>query len=71
MDLPNLYRIWILPNLNYLKQILLGFGIQQSLYIFGPKYNEISRDLSNMLFIHGSVDPWHMLGITRFTCYVY
>lgn len=49
--------------------------------VFGPKYNKdfidiaVKRtnilyggtgiDVSKVVFVHGSVDPWHALGITQ------
>lgn len=59
----------------------LGFSIQQCIDIFGPKYNEtflsnavdrtnviygaLDIEVSNVVFVHGSADPWHVLGITE------
>ncbi|XP_026730974.1 putative serine protease K12H4.7 [Trichoplusia ni] len=59
----------------------LDFFIQQCEDIFGKKYNEAFVDasadwtnnnygaldiaVSRVVFVHGSVDPWHALGITK------
>lgn len=58
----------------------LEFSVQQCIDLFGPKYNgtylELATDrtntiygalnieITNVVFVHGSVDPWHALGIT-------
>ncbi|ENN72329.1 hypothetical protein YQE_10964, partial [Dendroctonus ponderosae] len=41
----------------------IKFWTQQCSDIFGSKFNE--EYVSNVVFVHGSVDPWHMLGITK------
>ncbi|KAB0797058.1 hypothetical protein PPYR_11119 [Photinus pyralis] len=57
------------------------FYIQQCVDIFGEKYNSafvdtnvqrtntfygaLDIDVSNVVFVHGSIDPWHALGITK------
>ncbi|XP_065160833.1 putative serine protease K12H4.7 [Atheta coriaria] len=57
------------------------FFIQQCVDIFGMKYNAsfledavertnilygaLNIDVSNVVFVHGSIDPWHALGITK------
>ncbi|KAG5887034.1 hypothetical protein JTB14_029993 [Gonioctena quinquepunctata] len=59
----------------------LDFSIQQCSDIFGEKYNleflqdavertnilygALDIEVSNVVFVHGSVDPWHALGITK------
>ncbi|XP_019872170.1 putative serine protease K12H4.7 [Aethina tumida] len=59
----------------------VDFFIEQCVDIFGPKYNStflnaavnrtnilygaLDIDVSNVVFVHGSVDPWHALGITK------
>lgn len=61
----------------------LDFFVQQCVDIFGPRYNRafiesairrtnvlyggLSIQVDNVLFVHGSVDPWHALGITNST----
>lgn len=56
------------------------FFIQQCIDIFGPRYNldllnnavkrtntlygALQLEVNNVVFVHGSVDPWHALGIT-------
>lgn len=55
--------------------------MQQCEDIFGPKYNEnfldaavdrtntqygaFNIEATNIVFVHGSIDPWHALGITK------
>ncbi|CAG9772814.1 unnamed protein product [Ceutorhynchus assimilis] len=57
----------------------LSFSIQQCIDLFGSKFNEsylnyatdrtntlygaLDIEVSNVVFVHGSVDPWHALGI--------
>ncbi|KAF2879874.1 hypothetical protein ILUMI_26304 [Ignelater luminosus] len=57
------------------------FFIQQCVDIFGPKYNSsfvnsaaertnilygaLDIEVTNVVFVHGSIDPWHALGITK------
>jgi len=57
------------------------FFIQQCVDIFGPKYNAsfvynaadrtntvygaLDIEVTNVVFVHGSIDPWHALGITK------
>lgn len=57
------------------------FFVQQCSDIFGPKFdhtfliNSTERtntlygaydiDVTNVVFVHGSIDPWHALGITK------
>ncbi|KAJ8962948.1 hypothetical protein NQ314_005665 [Rhamnusium bicolor] len=57
------------------------FFVQQCMDIFGPKYNmsflnraiertntlygALDIEVSNVVFVHGTVDPWHALGITK------
>ncbi|XP_074032602.1 putative serine protease K12H4.7 [Leptinotarsa decemlineata] len=59
----------------------LDFFIQQCIDIFGPQYNKdfvqkavertnnfyggLDIDVTNVVFVHGVSDPWHVLGITR------
>ncbi|XP_012256835.2 putative serine protease K12H4.7 [Athalia rosae] len=59
----------------------LEFFVQQCTDVFGPKYNmhlleaavertntiygAFDLDVSNVVFVHGSIDPWHALGITK------
>jgi pimeloyl-ACP methyl ester carboxylesterase len=59
----------------------LSYSIQQCEDIFGPSYNKtflehaiyrtntlyggLDIDVSNVVFVHGSLDPWHVLGITE------
>ncbi|XP_068977754.1 putative serine protease K12H4.7 [Bombus flavifrons] len=59
----------------------VDFFVQQCVDIFGPRYNihllnsAVNRtnilygglDLktTNVVFVHGSIDPWHVLGITK------
>ncbi|XP_023014735.1 putative serine protease F56F10.1 [Leptinotarsa decemlineata] len=59
----------------------LDFSVQQCTDIFGPRYNltflqdavertnimygALNIDVTNVVFVHGSVDPWHALGITK------
>ncbi|CAH0546510.1 unnamed protein product [Brassicogethes aeneus] len=58
-----------------------SFYVQQCEDIFGPKFNEsyigraiertntlygaLDIQVDNVVFVHGSVDPWHALGITE------
>uniref|UniRef100_T1HFX6 Uncharacterized protein n=1 Tax=Rhodnius prolixus TaxID=13249 RepID=T1HFX6_RHOPR len=39
---------------------LLDLGIQRTNTIYGDLHLSVSR----VLFVHGSIDPWHALGIT-------
>ncbi|XP_060534670.1 putative serine protease F56F10.1 [Cylas formicarius] len=57
------------------------FYIRQCAEVFGPNYNAsyleegtkrtntiygaLDIEVSNVVFVHGSVDPWHALGITK------
>ncbi|CAG9821606.1 unnamed protein product [Phaedon cochleariae] len=59
----------------------LDFSVQQCVDIFGPEfdmkfqqkavddtnvaYGALDIEVTNVLFVHGSVDPWHALGITK------
>ncbi|XP_032679651.1 putative serine protease K12H4.7 [Odontomachus brunneus] len=59
----------------------VDFYIQQCIDIFGPRYNldllkssiartnilygALNLQVTNVVFAHGSVDPWHVLGITQ------
>jgi hypothetical protein len=59
----------------------LKFFEQQCIDIFGPKFNSASiqssidrtnrmyggldLSVSNVVFVHGSFDPWHALGVTK------
>lgn len=56
------------------------FFTQQCVDIFGPRYNidllnnavkrtntiygALKPEITNVVFVHGTIDPWHMLGIT-------
>lgn len=58
-----------------------AFFVQQCLDIFGPRYNlnlltsgvtrtnilygALNLQVTNVVFVHGSIDPWHVLGITE------
>lgn len=62
-------------------QFPVGFFIQQCQDIFGPKFNAsflkyavdrtntlygaLDIQVTNVVFVHGSIDPWHALGITK------
>lgn len=57
------------------------FFVQQCVDIFGPRYNmnllksavartnilygALNLQVTNVVFVHGSIDPWHVLGITQ------
>ena len=41
--------------------LLLEHGIQRSNYMYGAKNIKVS----NVVFVHGSIDPWHAMGITQ------
>lgn len=59
----------------------VDFFIQQCTDIFGPKYSAkflkqaidrtntyygaLDIDVTKVVFVHGSIDPWHALGITK------
>nr|XP_033332078.1 putative serine protease K12H4.7 isoform X1 [Megalopta genalis] len=59
----------------------VDFFIQQCTDVFGPRYNidllksaiertntlygALDLEVTNVVFVHGSVDPWHVLGITK------
>lgn len=59
----------------------IDFFVQQCMDIFGPKYNmsflnravertntlygALEIEVSNVVFVQGSVDPWHALGIVK------
>lgn len=59
----------------------VDFFVKQCEDIFGPKYNAnfldksidrtntlygaLNIEVSNVVFVHGSIDPWHALGITK------
>lgn len=59
----------------------VDFFIQQCRDIFGPKYDSafldaavdrtntfygaLNVEVTNVVFVHGSIDPWHSLGITK------
>nr|KAF7435023.1 hypothetical protein H0235_003214 [Vespula pensylvanica] len=67
------------PNL-FSEMFPVEFFIQQCIDIFGPRYNidllnnavkrtntlygALKLEVNNVVFVHGSVDPWHALGIT-------
>ncbi|XP_025835143.1 putative serine protease F56F10.1 [Agrilus planipennis] len=62
-------------------QFPVDFFIQQCVDIFGPEYKSsflnyavnrtnmlygaLDIDVTNVVFVHGSIDPWHALGITE------
>lgn len=62
-------------------QFPIDFFIQQCIDIFGTKFNrtfineaidrtnniygDLDIEVSNVVFVHGSIDPWHALGITK------
>ncbi|XP_011568992.3 putative serine protease K12H4.7 [Plutella xylostella] len=62
-------------------QFTLDFFTQQCQDVFGPKFNEnfiedatvftntdygaLDIDASRVVYVHGTVDPWHALGITK------
>lgn len=66
---------------NFGDKFPVDFFIQQCVDIFGPKYNKafldtsvrrtntlygaLNIDVTNVVFVHGSIDPWHALGITQ------
>ena len=59
----------------------VDFFVQQCIDVFGPRYNihllksaidrtnilygALNLKVTNVVFVHGSVDPWHVLGITK------
>ncbi|KOC65159.1 Putative serine protease K12H4.7 [Habropoda laboriosa] len=59
----------------------IDFFVQQCTDVFGPRYNihllksavnrtnilygALNLKVTNVVFVHGSVDPWHVLGITK------
>ncbi|XP_031831625.1 putative serine protease K12H4.7 [Nomia melanderi] len=59
----------------------VDFFIQQCIDVFGPRYDiyllksavdrtnvlygALNLEVTNVVFVHGSVDPWHVLGITK------
>lgn len=59
----------------------MEFFEQQCVDIFGPKFNDtfidssvdrtntlygaLDIDVTNVVFVHGSIDPWHALGVTK------
>lgn len=59
----------------------VNFFVKQCTDVFGPRYNEHLLNVSvnrtnilygalklkttNVVFVHGSIDPWHALGITK------
>lgn len=63
------------------KDFPVEFFIKQCMDVFGPKYNGnfiykaadqtnamyggLEIDVTNVVFVHGSIDPWHALGITK------
>lgn len=65
---------------NLFGNIPVNFSIQQCVDIFGPRYDRdlletavtrtnilygaLDLQVTNVVFVHGSVDPWHVLGIT-------
>ncbi|KAL6442746.1 hypothetical protein ACFW04_002671 [Cataglyphis niger] len=67
------------PNL-FSNAFPVKFFIQQCIDIFGPRYDidllksavtrtnilygALNLQVTNVVFVHGSVDPWHVLGIT-------
>ncbi|GJQ66354.1 hypothetical protein Trydic_g10538 [Trypoxylus dichotomus] len=66
---------------NFGNKFPVDFFVQQCIDIFGPKYNKdflnasvrrtntlygaLNIDVTNVVFVHGSIDPWHALGITK------
>lgn len=66
------------PNL-FSDTFPVNFFVQQCIDIFGPRYDidllksavartnifygALNLQVSNVVFVHGSVDPWHVLGI--------
>lgn len=62
-------------------QFPADFYIQQCQDIFGSRFNStfldravyrtnaiyggLDIDVTNVVFVHGSIDPWHALGITK------
>ncbi|XP_043261657.1 putative serine protease K12H4.7 isoform X1 [Colletes gigas] len=68
------------PNL-FSETFPVDFFVQQCTDVFGPRYNihllnsgvartnilygALNLTVTNVVFVHGSVDPWHILGITK------
>ncbi|XP_076248423.1 putative serine protease K12H4.7 [Calliopsis andreniformis] len=68
------------PNL-FSETFPVDFFVQQCIDVFGPRYNihllnsgidrtnilygALNLKVTNVVFVHGSVDPWHVLGITE------
>ncbi|XP_006613615.1 putative serine protease K12H4.7 [Apis dorsata] len=59
----------------------IDFFVQQCIDVFGPRYNihllnsainrtnilygALNLKVTNVVFVHGSIDPWHVLGLTK------
>ncbi|XP_054000606.1 putative serine protease K12H4.7 [Hylaeus anthracinus] len=68
------------PNL-FSETFPVDFFVEQCIDVFGPRYNmhllnsavnrtnilygALNLEVTNVVFVHGSVDPWHVLGITK------
>ncbi|OAD55889.1 Putative serine protease K12H4.7 [Eufriesea mexicana] len=68
------------PNL-FSETFPVDFFIQQCIDVFGPRYNmhllksavyrtnilygALNLKVTNVVFVQGSVDPWHILGLTK------
>ena len=39
--------------------------LEQGISITNLEYGALDLDVSNVVFVHGSLDPWHALGITK------
>ncbi|XP_065349861.1 putative serine protease K12H4.7 [Cloeon dipterum] len=70
-----------LPTQPFADHFPVDFFIQQCSDVYGPRYNKellsngilrtnvmygaLQLEVSRVVFVHGSIDPWHALGITK------
>ncbi|XP_059485421.1 putative serine protease K12H4.7 isoform X2 [Neocloeon triangulifer] len=75
------YQTSTQPTQPFGNQFPLDFFIQQCSDIYGPRYNKellssgilrtnvmygaLQVEVNRVVFVHGSIDPWHALGITK------
>uniref|UniRef100_A0A336K475 CSON000635 protein n=1 Tax=Culicoides sonorensis TaxID=179676 RepID=A0A336K475_CULSO len=69
------------PSATFGDRFPVEFFVKQCTDIFGPKFNNVSLSkattrtnimygalnpqTTNVLYVHGSIDPWHALGLTK------
>merc|ERR1719334_1049255 len=73
MDLADMHRVWLVPNHEPRKRGLwcqVAFGpefthemLEKSVAASNIEYGGFHPGVSNVAFVHGSIDPWHAMGV--------